>query len=239
MSEEFNARVNPDNPTPRIACVLLLDTSGSMFGEPIDHLNEGLKKFSEYILEDPVARKSAELLVISFGGQVYEDPNFVEAQHFKPPTLVASGSTPIAQAIVKALDALTQQKALYRREGIEYFRPWLIVMSDGAPTDAQTEVDAAVAALDEAQRRKGVTVFPIGIGPQADMAFLSRLGAEAKPAKRDALHLTNFDGFFQWLKESLTAVSNSGQHGSSDTAIAQTESLGQNPLPSPAGWATW
>ncbi len=194
-TETFNPRVNTDNPDPRVACVLLLDTSASMEGAPIDELNKGLEAFSQDILEDPLARKRAEVMVISFGGGVYSDPSFVEAQDFHPPTLTAKGHTPIAEALLHALDALDQQKGVYKQAGIEYFRPWLVVMTDGVPTDQPGTISSALSALAQAVKRQGVTVFPIGIGDGADMAFLNKLTSE-----RDAVRLRDLNAFPVFFK---------------------------------------
>lgn len=239
-SDTFTPQVNPDNPDPRVACVLLLDTSQSMGfqlpgGVPIDELNKGLQTFQGDIREDPLARKRTEIMVISFGGGVYADPNFVEAQDFVAPTLTPSGNTPLAEALQTALDALEQQKKTYRDAGIEYYRPWLIVMTDGAPTDDPQAINDVVAKLEKLQRHHGVTVFPIGVGDQADMAFLNRLSSDRDGG---ALHdVSSFSTFFQWLSKSLEQVSNSSTHGADDQAAAsRTEDVGQVALPDPSGW---
>ena len=52
-----------ENPEPRCPCVLLLDTSGSMRGEPIAALSEGLKAFKEDLTKDPLASRRVELAV--------------------------------------------------------------------------------------------------------------------------------------------------------------------------------
>lgn len=235
----FSPRVNTDNPDPRVACVLLLDTSYSMNGKPIDELNKGLVAFHQDILEDPLARKRTEVMVISCGGGVHSDPSFVEAQAFRPPTLTAMGHTPMAEALQVAIDALEQQKSVYKKTGIEYFRPWLVVMSDGEPTEDEATVRAAVEALARAQRQKGVTVFPIGIGPDANMDFLRLLSIERDPLRLKDLE--SFSVFFAWLSASLTSVSKSAAHGSSDSDVAtRATQVSQVALPEatgPKGWA--
>jgi Mg-chelatase subunit ChlD len=47
---------DPTNPDPRCACVLVLDTSGSMHGEKIDQLNQGLIAFRDSLQSDSVAQ---------------------------------------------------------------------------------------------------------------------------------------------------------------------------------------
>jgi hypothetical protein len=51
------------NPEPRCPCVLILDISSSMTGEPIRELNEGLAAFRDELLADPVARRRVEKLL--------------------------------------------------------------------------------------------------------------------------------------------------------------------------------
>ena len=64
---EFAPRVNESNPDPRIACVLL-DTSGSMFGSPIEELNKGFGLFCQEIKDDELAAKRAEIAVTTWTG---------------------------------------------------------------------------------------------------------------------------------------------------------------------------
>jgi len=46
-----------DNPEPRCPCVLLLDTSGSMRGQAIAALNQGVELLAEELNADPLARE--------------------------------------------------------------------------------------------------------------------------------------------------------------------------------------
>jgi uncharacterized protein YegL len=55
-----------ENPEPRCACVLLLDTSGSMGGAPVAALNEGLTTFKDVLSKDPVASKRVEIAIVTF-----------------------------------------------------------------------------------------------------------------------------------------------------------------------------
>jgi uncharacterized protein YegL len=199
-----------------------------MEGDPINQLNLGLERLAEDIKENPLARKRTELSVVTFGGRVDVVTPFQEAQFSIAPRLTAGGGTPLGHAISVALDQLAQQKSAYKANGLEYFRPWIIVMSDGSPTD---NTKNAVRDLQELQSRRGVTVFPIGVGDQADISFLSTLSTE-RPAVslRD---VTSFSEFFLWLSASLGQVSTSNTQVSSDTGL---QSSAQVALPSPEGW---
>jgi uncharacterized protein YegL len=229
---DFTPRVNEENPDPRIACALLLDTSSSMAGEPIDQLNRGFELFCDEIKKDELAKKRAEITVISFGNMARVEIPFTEGRDLQPRWLDASGSTPMGAALNLALDQLTQQKQAYKKAGLEYYRPWLFVLTDGEPTDGQVFTSAA-ARVREAEAARGVSVFAIGIGAGANLARLKELSAQRAPAKLDGL---SFREFFSWLSASLGAASASNAFGSSDEGVARAESTEQIPLP-PAGWA--
>lgn len=153
---------DPTNPDPRCACVLVLDTSGSMQGEKIDQLNQGLAAFRDSLLTDSVAQSRVEIAIVTFGpAQLLQD--FSSASQFNPPTLSASGDTPLGAALQQALDMIAMRKKLYRDNGTPYYRPWIFLISDGAPTDNDAWKSAAVRIKDE-ESRKGVAFFSVGVG---------------------------------------------------------------------------
>ena len=230
---DFNPRVNEGNPDPRIACALLLDTSSSMSGDPITQLNRGFELFCDEIKQDELAKKRAEVTVITFDSTARVEIPFTEGRDLQPRHLTASGSTAMGAALNLALDELTAQKKAYRDAGLEYYRPWLFVLTDGEPTDGQVFTSAA-ARVREAEAAKGVSVFPIAIGSAANMGRLKELSGRRDPVKMDRL---SFMEFFKWLSASLSAASASNAYAASDAGVAQAESTQQIPLPPATGWA--
>jgi uncharacterized protein YegL len=229
---DFAPTVKHDNRDPRVACVLLLDTSASMGGEPIAALNAGYDALREALSEDPLARKRVEIAVVTFGGTVDLVVPFTEGRDLPPQTFTAGGGTPMGGALDLGLDQVLARKQTYKEAGLEYFRPWLFVITDGAPTDAQ-QFTAAAARVRAAEGKKGVTVFGVGV-TGADMATLAQI-SERQPVGLAGLE---FIKMFQWLSASMAVVSQSTP-GGSDAQIASNEAAEQNPLPTPAGWATW
>jgi uncharacterized protein YegL len=207
--------VNREQRTP---CILLLDISGSMNGPPIRELNEGLKVFENEIKRDETAALRCEIAIVSFGGRVERVVDFISIGQFAAPQLEARGDTPMGGAIHLALDTIRQRKESYRRNKINYTRPWLFLLSDGAPTDHDVW-PAAVQRLRQEEHAKGVLVFPIGV-ERADMSVLAQLSSQNAPQK---LFELKFAQFFQWLSVS--------QHR------ASTEQAGRSvQLPSVQGW---
>lgn len=225
---EFHARVNDDNPDPRVAVALLLDTSSSMSGAPIDALNAGYELFIQEVSNDPLAKKRAEVTVITFGGTAQIAVPFSEGRDLTPTRFHASGGTPLGAALQLAMSELEAQKAAYRAAGLEYYRPWLFVITDGAPTDGPTFAQVA-PEVNKAEQGKHMSVFSVMVGEGASATELAKLSSVRPPVPLKGL---SFVELFSWLSASLSQVSMSDpprEHGSGDDT--------QVPLPSISGWA--
>ena len=189
-----------DNPTPRCPVALVLDTSGSMSGEPIAQLNAGVQLFLEEVKRDDLARWSVDLAVYTAGGTADCLQNFIGVEQvagFAP--LAAAGCTPLGQATRMALDDLAARKRSYRDAGVPYYQPWLVLISDGAPTD--TWQDAAQHASNLSAQRKLVSL-PIGV-QGADLSVLRQFSSKP-PVALDGL---KFREMFLWLSASMARVS--------------------------------
>jgi uncharacterized protein YegL len=81
------------NAEPRAACLLILDTSSSMEGEPISELNAGLQMLQRDLQTDSTAKKRVEIGIVTFGSNVDVAQDFVTAGEFTAPTLSSAGST--------------------------------------------------------------------------------------------------------------------------------------------------
>jgi uncharacterized protein YegL len=137
----------------------------------------------------------------------------------------------MAAGIHLALDIIEDRKHAYKAAGLRYYRPWILLLTDGKPNAAGFE--EAVARLNSAESSKGVIVFAVGAGPRVDYRQLARISVQRTPAPLDGLKYTEL---FAWLSASLSNVSNSQDYVSSDDDLGAMN--GQTPLPSISGWTS-
>jgi uncharacterized protein YegL len=194
-----------ENPEPRCPCVLLLDVSGSMQGEAIDALNEGLRTFKEQLNQDNLARKRVEVAIVTFGSDVKVVQDFVTPDQFEPPTLSAQGLTHMGAAILQGLEMIEARKGQYRNNGVNYYRPWVFLITDGEPQgEPDSIVDQAIQRIRDDEASKRVAFFAVGVAA-ANMTRLSQIVVRS-PLKLQGL---NFKEMFIWLSASMQRVSQS------------------------------
>lgn len=217
--DEFDFAANPD---PRCPVMLVLDCSASMAvpfedgSVPLEQLNDGLDVLVSELNKDPLARRRVELSVVTFGAAVSPASEFATVGNVTLPQLAAAGLTPMGQALSVALDAVEERKRTYRANGISYYRPWVLLITDGLSTD---DVTTAAQRIKAAEASKALAFFAVGI-EGADLDELAKLGT------RDPLKLRGlaFSELFVWLSASQSRVSAS----TPGDAVA---------LPAPNGWA--
>lgn len=225
MSEDFFDLEFSENADPRCPVILVLDCSDSMGqkfeGEaksPLDELNSGLDILVSELNKDPLAKRRVEVSVLTYGSDVSEPTEFSTVDNIVLPTLTTSGITSTGKAVERAIDAVQARKQDYKQNGISYYRPFCLLLSDGLPTDDTTNAEKRVKELEQ---KGSINFFAIGI-EGADLDRLSKF-SDKRPAIR--LKELNFAELFQWLSASAVSVS---QSNPGDGGVK---------LPSPVGWA--
>jgi uncharacterized protein YegL len=201
------------NSNQRTPCVLVLDASGSMDSVTstgktrIEELNAGLKMLQHELSQDDTAFVRVLLGIVSVGGPNNDADimmDWTDASDFAAFPLTAGGTTPLGKGVQIALQMIDQGKRNLRNAGISYTRPWMMIISDGEPTDSTDGWNAAVRDCQSAEARKQVEIFSIGV-EGCNLSKLSQLSA--KPPLM--LSGMKFQELFVWLSASLSAASRS------------------------------
>ena len=169
----------PRNYDQKCPLVLVLDASGSMSGAPIDDLNNALITLKEDILNDNVLSNRMELAIVSFhdDAEVVRDFDLVLPEH-EMPTIETGGLTNMFSGINKAIDMIENRKAWYKNSGQPYYRPIIVLLSDGSPTNTDQEIENLDQKIQSMSDDKKFMFIPFGIGDGADMQTLAKLAVQ-------------------------------------------------------------
>lgn len=189
----------------RLLAYFLLDTSGSMRGEPIQALNNGFNGLVNMLRTDPQAMDSLHISVITFDREVQNIVPLIDLASFQPVEILCpeSGPTHTGQALEMVCDLVNSEliKGTTDRKGD--WKPLLFVFTDGKPSDLQKyrEYVPKVESLDF-----GVIVG-CAAGPTAEVSFLQELTNDV--VKLDTTDVNTLTTFFKWVSSSIEMGSKS------------------------------
>jgi len=173
-----------------------------MQGERINALNEGLRTFKEELNRDSLANKRVEVAIVTFNTDVQVVQDFVTADQFEPPMLVAQGLTHTGSAIHEALDMIEARKNSIAITGI--ILSWVFLITDGEPQgESDAVVEQAAQRIKDEENKKRVAFFAGVEG--TNMTRLSEIVVRS-PLQLKGL---NFQEMFIWLSASMQRVSQS------------------------------
>ena len=195
----------PDNYEQKCLCTLVLDTSGSMGGEPIRELNRGLQEFYAAIEEDLIAANRLEVNIITFGSQIrtVQEPSLID--NFDMPTLGVGGTTRLVDAVREAMRKTEERKQWYKETGQPYYRPIVVLITDGEP-DRDQDVNGLSGEITEAVNSKKFTFFGLGV-----KGYNHQILQKVCPPTAPPMPLSGykFSEFFKWLSNSIGIITKS------------------------------
>ncbi len=187
------------NSQPRCPCVLVLDSSGTMEGDRLTALNEGLVTLWQDLLDDPIARERIEVAIVEFSSDARVTRGFDLPGELIPQVAKADGLTAMGKGIREGLRLVEERTKLYRKVGVPHYKPWVFLITDGSPTD---DTDAATKLIAKAEADRALAFFAVGVA-DANMERLAKLSSRGA-LRLDALR---FRELFRWLSTSLIGVS--------------------------------
>jgi uncharacterized protein YegL len=185
----------------RLPVYLLLDTSGSMSGAPIESVRRAVDQCVKEIQDDPQTQETAYFGIITFGGEArFVTKGLVPATSFLPPVIDAEGQTPFGQALWLLVESIDKdiKKAVIGGEKGDW-KPMVYILTDGQPTDDWKP------ALDMV-KKKASLIIAVGCGPSINREIMKTISESSFEMGNDD---ASFQKFFKWVTQSVKAVSKS------------------------------
>lgn len=203
----------------RLPVYLVLDVSGSMSGEPIAAVANGLQLIQSTLRKDPQALETAHISVITFATNVQQVVPLTEVSLFQPPKLEASGVTSLGKALQVVTESAEREVNKGTMEEKGDWKPIVFIMTDGLPTD---NIESGLAKF---KAYKWGMVVACAVGGAADTSVLSRITETVLIlAEADSARIT---AFFKFVSASITTASKKVDSGS------QLGSIDELPPPPP------
>lgn len=189
-----------------LACALLLDVSGSMFGERIGSLNQALRRFKEQVCSDSISRQRVDIALVTFATDVEVISDFVPVTHMPTPALQAGGRTDMAKGIQTAINLVKNRTNMYHSLGTPCHKPWIFMITDGESTSSPQEMMDAADRV-HAEEAKGsyghLSFWALGVGEYNSKQLFSFTNRVIELRNQD------FTSTFDWLSESMSTISQS------------------------------
>ena len=187
--------------TRRLPVYLLLDTSGSMNGEPIEAVRQGVKALLMELKSDPQALETAYLSVITFDSVARQVCPLTEIMSFKEPDLQANGITSLGAALRLLTECINDEVHKAGPDQKGDWKPLVFILTDGAPTDDWED------AAEELRNSKPANIIACAAGAQADTSVLKKITNNV--LMMNSLSAGDLAQFFAWVSGSIKMSSGS------------------------------
>lgn len=202
----------------RLPVYLLLDTSGSMSGEPIEAVKNGVQVMISSLRQNPQAIETAFISVITFDSVANQLVPLTDLASFQMVDIKASGTTSLGEALKLVANKIDNEVAKTTTEQKGDWKPLVFIMTDGIPTDDWQ------SGLNEFKKRKTAFTVACAAGRGADANILKQITENV--VSLDTADSSSISKFFAWVTASIgvssTKVEDSGK-----------EVTGMNELPPP------
>ena len=204
----------------RLPVYLLLDCSGSMYGEPIEAVKNGVQVLVSTLRQDPYALETAYLSIITFDSSAQQVSPLTELSAFQQPNIQASGCTALGEALALLAQKADQEVTKTTAEQKGDWKPLVFIMTDGEPTDDLNK------GLAEFKKRKWGMVVACAAGAGANTDTLKKITECV--VSLDTADSATIKAFFKWVSTSVS----SGSMKVEETG-AEATTLSELPPPPP------
>lgn len=187
----------------RLPVYLLLDCSGSMYGERLEAVKQGIRSLISELRSDPQALETAYISVITFASTAEQVVPLTELMLFEEPELKASGATMFGRALDLLMECMEKElrKSTETQKGD--WRPLIFILTDGAPSDLEDFQRAA-----KVLKTRGVAnIIACAAGADADTKYLKMITDNV--LMMNTLSAGDLSAFFAWVSSSVKMTSRS------------------------------
>ena len=187
----------------RLPVYLLVDCSGSMSGEPIEAVRQGIDTLVSELSSEPQALETAYLSVITFASTAQQVVPLTDLMSFTPPTINASGTTALGGALQVLRECINREVRKNSAEQKGDWKPLVFILTDGCPTDT----DVFDQEVQNVPNMKTACIVACAAGSSADTSYLKRI-------TNNVLMMNNLTPgdmaqFFAWVSGSVVGASKS------------------------------
>lgn len=183
----------------RLPVYLLIDTSGSMTGEPIESVKVGLEAMLSSLRGDPFALESAYISIITYDREVKVILPLTPLEDIQIPEITCpeSGPTNMGAALKTLCKQIDSEVHLSTPIQKGDWMPLLFLMTDGKPSDIMEYNEAIL----EVKKRKFATIVACAAGSKAKTEPLQQLTDQVYTL--DTMDKSSFSQFFKWISSSI------------------------------------
>ncbi|HEY1045863.1 MAG TPA: VWA domain-containing protein [Bacteroidia bacterium] len=201
----------------RLPVYLLLDTSGSMTGEPIEAVKNGVQVMISSLRQNPQAIETAYLSVITFDASARQIIPLTDLSNFQMLDIQATGTTSLGEALKVLSNCIDNEVVKTTAETKGDWKPLVFIMTDGLPTDDWQ------SGLSIFKTKKTGIVVACSAGSNADSSILKQITDNVVAIDTD---INSISKFFAWVTASIGVTSTKVED-------AGKEVSGMNELPPP------
>lgn len=181
----------------RLPVYLLIDTSGSMIGEPIESVKVGIESMIATLRQDPYALETVNISIITFDKDIKILLPLTPLEDLQLPNITTpdSGPTHTGAALEKLCEQVDEEVALSTRERKGDWLPLVFIMTDGHPSDVMVYNQI----VPKVKKKNFAGIIACAAGMKAKIEPLKQLTDQVYSL--DTMDSTSFKKFFRWVTD--------------------------------------